>query len=301
MCPKPTNQPRIGEFCYIRSDMKVHYFAYGSNLHPERLRARVPSAELVEVAVWPDRALRFCKRSEDGSAKCTLVPQLGSRAFGAVYRLEETDKPLLDRIEGLGSGYNEYWQGLPLQDGVVRAFHYFAADDYIDHSLQPYHWYKQLVVAGARFHDFPAQYVHSIEQIGSVEDPDPERRRRNERLLQRCQDTAVDEPDNPIRNLLSRVPRSLPEEWFETLVETRGVRIERIVSKGHASPAEGWHDQDHNEWVVLLQGAARLVFDDGLEVALAPGDWLEIPAHQKHRVAWTDPGQESIWLAVHYT
>lgn len=166
--------------------MVLYYFAYGSNLHPERLRARVPSAEFVEVAVQPDRALRFCKRSVDGSAKATLVPALGSRAFGAVYRIAESEKPLLDRAEGLGQGYDEHWQGLPLSDGVVRSFHYFAADDHVDPSLQPYHWYKELVLAGARFHGLPAAYVAGIENIDSVEDPNPDRRAQNEALLQTC-------------------------------------------------------------------------------------------------------------------
>ncbi len=70
--------------------------------------------------------------------------------------------------------------------------------------------------------------------------------------------------------------------------------------RGHASPDDVWYDQDRNEWVLLAQGAARLVFDDGREVDMKPGDWLEIPAHQKHRVAWTDPARETVWLAVHY-
>ena len=174
--------------------MHLHYFAYGSNLHPARLRGRVPSAEFVEVAVLPDRVLRFCKRSEDGSAKCTLIPALGSRTFGAVYRLDASDKPLLDEVEGLGRGYDEYWQGLPLSDGVVRTFHYFAADDHVDHSLQPYHWYKQLVLVGARHHGLPVDHVSAIERVASIEDPDPERRRRNEAVLRLCQDAQEHEP-----------------------------------------------------------------------------------------------------------
>lgn len=291
--------------------MKLHYFAYGSNLHPARLRGRIPSAEFVEVAVLPDRALRFCKRSEDGSAKCTLLPALGSRAFGAVYRLEESDKPLLDQIEGLGQGYDEAWQWLPLREGVVRVFHYVANDDYVDHSLQPYHWYKQLVLAGARHHDFPAPYVNGIERTPSTEDPDPGRHARNQDLVQCCEggtapeadseaSAVAAEPDSEIHNLFAGLPQNLSEELFATLVVTDTVRIERIVSKGHVSPADGWYDQDGNEWVILLRGAARLAFDDGREVSMAPGDWLEIPAHRKHRVAWTDPEQDSIWLAVHY-
>lgn len=103
-----------------------------------------------------------------------------------------------------------------------------------------------------------------------------------------------------MRNLLKNIPQDLPAERFETLVETDCVRIERILSKGHASPAAGWYDQDRSEWVMLVRGAARIAFEDGREVQMTAGDWLEIPAHQKHRVAWTDPDQPTVWVAVHY-
>lgn len=107
--------------------------------------------------------------------------------------------------------------------------------------------------------------------------------------------------DNPhMDNLFSETPGDLPKELFETLVERDAVRVERIVSRGHATPAGQWYDQDRHEWVLLLKGAARLAFADGREVALAPGDWLEIVAHQRHRVAWTAPAQDTVWLAVHY-
>jgi cupin 2 domain-containing protein len=101
-------------------------------------------------------------------------------------------------------------------------------------------------------------------------------------------------------NLFSEIPGDLPEELCETLVERDAVRVERIVSRGHVTPPGTWYDQDRHEWVLLLRGAARLAFADGREVALAPGDWLEIAAHQRHRVAWTDPQQDTVWLAVHY-
>jgi cupin 2 domain-containing protein len=101
-------------------------------------------------------------------------------------------------------------------------------------------------------------------------------------------------------NLFTDIPTDLPDELFETLAKSGSVHIERIISQGHASPAEGWYDQDRNEWVLLVQGAARLAFEDGREVTMGPGDWLEIPAHRKHRVAWTDPEQNTIWLAMHY-
>ncbi|MGD8579002.1 MAG: cupin domain-containing protein [Lysobacterales bacterium] len=101
-------------------------------------------------------------------------------------------------------------------------------------------------------------------------------------------------------NLLKNLPTDLPEELFETLVQSETVHVERIVSRGHVSPAGDWYDQERNEFVLLLQGAARLEFKEGYEVELEPGDWLGIPAHRKHRVAWTDPDQPTIWLAVHY-
>jgi len=101
-------------------------------------------------------------------------------------------------------------------------------------------------------------------------------------------------------NLLTNIPQNLPTELFETLVSTGAIHIERIVSKGHASPAEGWYDQDRNEWVAVIRGAARLAFEDGREVNMGPGDWIEIPARCRHRVAWTDPDMETVWLAVHY-
>ena len=101
-------------------------------------------------------------------------------------------------------------------------------------------------------------------------------------------------------NLFLEIPDDLPVELFTPLVDSDAVRIERIVSRGHATPPGEWYDQDRHEWVLLLRGAARLAFADGREVTLAAGDWLEIPAHARHRVSWTDPDQDTVWLAVHY-
>jgi cupin 2 domain-containing protein len=101
-------------------------------------------------------------------------------------------------------------------------------------------------------------------------------------------------------NLFRDLPVNLREERFDTLVDSGRVEIERIVSHGQSSPAEGWYDQERSEWVLLLRGAARLVFEDGREIALEPGDWLDIPARCRHRVDWTDPDRPTVWLAVHY-
>jgi cupin 2 domain-containing protein len=103
-----------------------------------------------------------------------------------------------------------------------------------------------------------------------------------------------------LKSLLKNIPENLPDELFETLVKTDAIHIERIISKGHTTPKEGWYDQDQNEWVLVLKGAARLAFEDGREVSMGPGDSLEIPAHVKHKVVWTDPEEETVWVAVHY-
>jgi len=103
-----------------------------------------------------------------------------------------------------------------------------------------------------------------------------------------------------MNKLLENIPEDLSEEVFETLIQTENTHIERIVSRGHTSPETGWYDQDRNEFVLLLSGAARLAFEDGREVSLEAGDCLDISAHVKHRVAWTAENRETVWLAIHY-
>jgi cupin 2 domain-containing protein len=103
-----------------------------------------------------------------------------------------------------------------------------------------------------------------------------------------------------IANLYSGLPEILPTEITDVLVKSQNVRIERIVSQGHSSPETGWYDQDDNEWVVVLQGAGTIQFDDNSKVTLQSGDHINIPAHKKHKVAWTDPDQSTVWLAVFY-
>ena len=90
-------------------------------------------------------------------------------------------------------------------------------------------------------------------------------------------------------------------EQFSELLKRPGLRIERIVSTGQCSPEGFWYDQPDSEWVLLLQGAARLRFADEPEAReLAPGDFIDIAAHRRHRVEWTPPGELTIWLAIHY-
>lgn len=101
-------------------------------------------------------------------------------------------------------------------------------------------------------------------------------------------------------NIFSLVPDTAGKEFCEKLVAARHVRIERIVSKGDVSPADGWYDQEECEWVIVLDGAGRILFGDGEELLLRKGDYVTIPAHRKHKVVWTDPHTLTVWLAVFY-
>jgi cupin 2 domain-containing protein len=101
-------------------------------------------------------------------------------------------------------------------------------------------------------------------------------------------------------NLLEQLPGNPDEEVFEQLLESGQVRVERIVSKGHTSPPGFWYDQAQNEWVVVLKGAATVNVEGEGDHHLIPGSYLNLPAHTRHRVEWTDPDTETIWLAVHY-
>jgi cupin 2 domain-containing protein len=102
-------------------------------------------------------------------------------------------------------------------------------------------------------------------------------------------------------NLLSPLPDAAAAEAVDTLLTRPGLRIERIVSHGQASPPGFWYDQAEGEWVLLVTGAARLRFADEIEArSLGPGDWVDIAPHRRHRIDWTDPLAPTIWLAVFY-
>ncbi|MBL4621630.1 MAG: cupin domain-containing protein [Immundisolibacteraceae bacterium] len=103
-----------------------------------------------------------------------------------------------------------------------------------------------------------------------------------------------------INNIFKALPDALTEEQFETLAETSQLKIERIVSRGQPSPTTGWHDQSQNEWVMVVQGEATLNFIDQPSISLGTGDFILIPAHQKHRVSYANPEKQTIWLAIHY-
>ncbi|MDD3816720.1 MAG: cupin domain-containing protein [Thiovulaceae bacterium] len=101
-------------------------------------------------------------------------------------------------------------------------------------------------------------------------------------------------------NIYQNIPPKSAEEFFETLFQNPTIKIERIVSRGHASPKEGWYDQAKDEWVIVLEGEAVLSFEMREDVRLQKGDYYYIPARLKHKVSWTTPHQETIWLACFF-
>ena len=101
-------------------------------------------------------------------------------------------------------------------------------------------------------------------------------------------------------NIFDSIPDNLDEEVFDLLLQNDQIKIERIISKGQLSPKSGWYDQDKNEWVIVLKGEAVISFENNKDIRLKAGSHLHIPAHRKHKVKWTDPEIETIWLAVFY-
>ena len=102
-------------------------------------------------------------------------------------------------------------------------------------------------------------------------------------------------------NLFAGVPSDLPGELVEEVLQGRGFRLERIVSRGHRSPDDFWYDQPLSEWVVLLTGSASLRFENRSEpIEMKPGDWIHIPAHARHRIERTDAKGDTFWLALHH-
>lgn len=102
-------------------------------------------------------------------------------------------------------------------------------------------------------------------------------------------------------NLFEKVEQNAAKEVIEVLQESKQVRIERIVSHGHASSEGFWYDQSENEWVLVLAGAGELELLDPAEIVkLSPGDYLYIPAHRRHRVKSTAEDEPTVWLAIFF-
>lgn len=145
----------------------------------KRLQSRISSAQKIEVAKLYKHDLRFHKVSKkDGSGKCDIFETNDTEHFviGVVYKIDPLEKPMLDKFEGLGYGYEEKQISVEMNRDIVSAFTYYATN--IDQDLKPLHWYKEHVLRGAHENGLPGCYIKKIEMVESIDDIDRERHKR---------------------------------------------------------------------------------------------------------------------------
>lgn len=165
----------------------VVYFAYGSNMSTPRLRERMPSAKPLGIATLPRHALRFHKRSVDGSGKCNAFETTDDEdsIVGVLYSFDPAERTALDKAEGVGNGYEHSIVTIINEGGRRRkVLTYIATPSYIDESLRPYEWYKDFVLAGATEHGLPTAYLEKyILSVEATEDPDNARSKKQRARL----------------------------------------------------------------------------------------------------------------------
>jgi gamma-glutamylcyclotransferase len=165
--------------------MTIHYFAYGSNMLTERLQKRCPSAKPKGVATVADWAFSFSKQSRHGCGMGTIVRAAQNRLFGVVFELDDRERHKLDAAEGVGYGYNRddvFLVEMHSPDETLQTTTYIADPAHTDENLRPYDWYRALVLAGARQHDLPVDYISKIEAMQPIPDPMLDRQERLDAL-----------------------------------------------------------------------------------------------------------------------
>lgn len=158
-------------------------FAYGSNMLSVRLRQRCPSAKPVGVAELHGYGLRWHKRSNDGSGKCDIAVESATdgRVLGVLYEIDDGEKEALDEAEGFGQGYEEIDVQVVLDGKGTKAKAYRATK--IDAKLKPFTWYRAFVIAGAKEHALPKDYIDRLVMVDAIEDTNRVRHDRNMRLI----------------------------------------------------------------------------------------------------------------------
>ena len=151
-------------------------------MHPVPLRERIPSCRFIDVVKLNGWALRFHKRSKDGSGKCNIIPANNrvDHVYGALYELPADEKADLDKMEAVGFGYHEITIEI---HAYADVFTYQADPGYLDESLKPYTWYKEYLVQGAQLHGVPDDYIKFLSGIEAIQDPDTAREGKNLQIL----------------------------------------------------------------------------------------------------------------------
>lgn len=164
---------------------KYRYAAYGSNLHPLRLQKRVPSAKLLGTSILSGYEMRFNKKSDvDASGKCS-INVADNFVHMAVFEIAVIEKCDLDKIEGLGKGYDE----IPIQlAGYGTCLTYIATPTVIEESILPMDWYKEMVMLGCLSNRFPDRYVENVQRVGAVRDSNRSRARMNWKIVEELRD-----------------------------------------------------------------------------------------------------------------
>lgn len=172
----PTSRPKM---------RPLLYFAYGSNMCISRFQKRAPNAKAVSVGRLSRHHLVFHKRGVDGSGKCTIWQDESSvhQVFGVLYLMDEADKALLDREEGVGNGYESKIVEVITAEGWMTAHTYIASESHYDSSLVPFQWYLDYVLTGAFEHRLPEYYISSFRDVTCIKDPDRERAFKNGQIL----------------------------------------------------------------------------------------------------------------------
>ncbi|MDH3690320.1 MAG: gamma-glutamylcyclotransferase [Gammaproteobacteria bacterium] len=166
-------------------DSTIYYFAYGSNLHYQRIAARVGGCTIHGRARVRGYQLAFHKVSQDGSGKCNAfrTDEIDHELWGVLYGLSVEQQKILDEIEGVGFGYEAEICSVEVADAVFGGVFYVAQTEYVDHTARPYSWYKDFVLHGARQHRLPEPHVEMIEAIEALQDPDIDRHQANVAIL----------------------------------------------------------------------------------------------------------------------
>lgn len=158
-------------------------FAYGSNMLSARLKERCPSAQPKGTTELHGYELRWHKKSRDGSGKCDIVKtdEHGVSVFGVLFEIARSEKAALDKAEGFGAGYDETQVQVHFEADQSTATAYVAT--ITDPKLNPYTWYRALVVAGAKEHGLPADYIARLEAAPADQDLDQARHDKNMALI----------------------------------------------------------------------------------------------------------------------
>jgi gamma-glutamylcyclotransferase len=162
---------------------QIIVFAYGSNMLTARMQERAPLSKAVTIGQLVGFELCWNKRSRDGSGKCSITETGHPKdvVWGVAYEMGVGDKASLDRAEGLGQGYGERVVKIFTQAGRLSTLTYYATS--IAPGIRPYDWYRDLVIAGAREHELPKEYLRMLEKVATVTDSEIDRAAQNSRLL----------------------------------------------------------------------------------------------------------------------